>query len=213
MRPLLFIIINLIVFQCKTEVRQLSLEIKPVGILAKNEKLYWQKCHYGDVNQDSCEEPDRRYILFYCSDLRFKLKKEIDISECEYGRYHAATWKEAKYYCESFGNGWRLPTDKESLSLFDFSKLKTSLKIPVHKEYFPVIIQEQIRTGDSFTRIKSENGWEDFVTYMSAYWTSSLSPSNSSEAWVIDFDTGMLSLKNTASDRDRYLVKCVRNAN
>ena len=30
---------------------------------------------------------------------------------------------------------------------------------------------------------------------MSAYWTSSLSPSNSSEAWVIDFDTGMLSLK------------------
>lgn len=213
MRALLFIILNLIIFQCNAEVRQLSLEIKPVGILAKNESLYWQKCHYGDVNQDSCEVPDRKYITFYCSDLVFKLEKDIKITDCKFGGYHAVTWKEAKSYCESFGDGWRLPTDKESLSLFDFSKLKARLKIPVYKEYFPVTMEEQIRTGDSFTRIKNENESGEFVTYMSAYWTSSLSPSNSSEAWVIDFDTGMLSLKNTASDRDRYLVKCVRNAN
>ncbi|MBK9501719.1 MAG: DUF1566 domain-containing protein [Leptospiraceae bacterium] len=216
MKTILLVIINAIILHCKAEVRLDSYKARPLGVLEKKENLYWQQCHYGDVNQETCERVESYKIYDYCYK---SFGKGHRFQDCLYGLYNALSWKEAKYYCESFGDGWRLPTDMESLSLFDYSRLKAELKIPIYKEYFPVRTQEKIRNEESFTKIKNkeenaeEKGLGYFVTYRSAYWTSSLSPSNSSEAWVIDFDTGMLSLKNIASDRDRYLVKCVRNAN
>lgn len=167
--------------------------------MIKKTNLSWQKCHYGDKNQETCEETDRDKIAKFCNDERDEKNiNEFDFDSCEFGLYHATTWNDAKKYCESFGEKWRLPTDTEVLSLFDFSKNKPKLRIPIHITYFPVKI--------SF----SEDSAKVFKFFI--YWTSTPNQFDSSQVWVVDFDTGYPSLKNIKNRReDRYLVKCVKD--
>jgi len=69
-------------------------------------------------------------------------------------------WEEAKQYCEKLGNGWRLPTIKELISIIDYERHDPAID--------PI-----------FTNTKS-----------SYYWSSTPHASYSDVAWGVYFGNG-----------------------
>ncbi|MBL0707905.1 MAG: DUF1566 domain-containing protein [Sulfurimonas sp.] len=92
-------------------------------------------------------------------------------------------WEDAKGYCRDLSLGgksdWRLPNYYELLSLLDYNK------------HSPAVI-------DGIKNIAS-----------SYYWSSSADVSDSSSAWIVNFNSGYTS---NYSKSGKYYVRCVRGS-
>ena len=91
------------------------------------------------------------------------------------------SWSGAKSYCRDLTLGghsdWRLPTIKELQSIVDIRKYDPAIK----------------------------NGFRNVASYL--YWSSSVSVSDSSEAWSVFFDSGRT---NSGTKSCKGYVRCVR---
>ena len=92
-----------------------------------------------------------------------------------------ATWQDALVYCEELSLGgesdWRLPNKNELFSIIDMSKYDSAI-------------------SSVFTNVTSI-----------VYWSSTSNASDSSDAWVVSFYTGLV----TRYSKTRELwIRCVR---
>lgn len=93
----------------------------------------------------------------------------------------ANTWEQAGQYCQSLnlsGSGWRLPSMKELQTIVDIARNSPAIDLTV----FPGTMSGQ-------------------------YWTSSPSAGASTEAWMVDFQSGAA---NTTGRGGSNWVRCVR---
>jgi len=92
------------------------------------------------------------------------------------------TWDDAMSYAESLGNGWRIPTIKELITLVDYGLINN-----VTVKHVP------------------------FQNIPSGYWssTSLASSSDYAYAWCVYFGDGYVDYGNKS---DSYYVRCVRDA-
>jgi len=92
-----------------------------------------------------------------------------------------ATWQDALVYCEELSLGgesdWRLPNKNELFSIIDMSKYDSAI-------------------SSVFTNVTSI-----------VYWSSTSNASDSSDAWVVSFYTGLVT---RYSKTDELWIRCVR---
>jgi hypothetical protein len=108
--------------------------------------------------------------------------------------YDLYNWQEAQAYCASLGDGWRLPSRIELVSLVNTDVFRM---YGVNPDAFP-----------------ATSGWNANTTNMvPTFWTcSELSQSaevfqNSSAVWTLQFGAGVASVSATS---EKFQVRCVR---